>query len=97
MEENQNLVNFLLHFLNGMESRYGIEVTAISPTNEPDYEVAYESMNTTPTELSSILINLNARLSNSGLDHINIVSPECFRVESQNSGTSATNYINTNV
>ena len=78
-----------------MESRYGIEVTAISPTNEPDYEVSYESMNTTPSELSSILINLNARLSNSGLDHVKIVSPECFRVESQNSGTSATNYINT--
>ena len=86
---------FLVAFLNGMESRYGIEVTAISPTNEPDYEVSYESMNTTPSELSSILINLNARLSNSGLDYINIVSPECFRVESQNSGTSATNYINT--
>lgn len=86
---------FLVAFLNGMESRYGIEVTAISPTNEPDYEVAYESMNTTPSELSSILINLNARLSNSDLDHIKIVSPESFRVESQNSGTSATNYINT--
>ncbi len=86
---------FLVAFLNGMESRYGIQVTEISPTNEPDYEVSYESMNTTPSELSSILINLNARLSNSGLDHINIVSPECFRVESQNSGTSATNYINT--
>ena len=52
-------------------------------------------MNTTPSELSSILINLNARLSNSDLDHIKIVSPESFRVESQNSGTSATNYINT--
>ncbi len=86
---------FLVAFLNGMESRYGIEVTAISPTNEPDYEVSYESMNTTPSELSSILINLNARLSNSGLDHVKIVSPECFRVESQNSGTSASNYINT--
>ena len=85
---------FLVAFLNGMESRYGIEVTAISPTNEPDYEVSYESMNTTPSELSSILINLNARLSNSGLDHVKIVSPECFRVESQNSATSATNYIN---
>ena len=84
---------FLVAFLNGMESRYGIEVTAISPTNEPDYEVSYESMNTTPSELSSILINLNARLSNSGLDYIDIVSPECFRVESQNSSTSATNYI----
>ena len=76
-----------------MESRYGIDVTAISPTNEPDYQVSYESMNTTPSELSSILINLNARLSNSGLDHVKIVSPECFRVESQNSSTSAANYI----
>ncbi len=84
---------FLIAFLEGMESRYGIDVTAISPTNEPDYQVSYESMNTTPSELSSILINLNARLSNSGLDHVKIVSPECFRVESQNSSTSAANYI----
>lgn len=85
---------FLLAFINGMQSRYGIDVTEISPTNEPDYQVSYESMNTTPSELSSILINLNARLSNSGLDNIKIVSPECFRVESQNPSTSATNYIN---
>ena len=85
---------FLLAFINGMQSRYGIDITAISPTNEPDYQVSYESMNTTPSELSSILINLNSRLANSGLDNIQIVSPECFRVESQNSGTSATNYIN---
>jgi len=85
---------FLVAFINGMNSRYGVEVTAISPTNEPDYEVSYESMNTTPSELSSILINLNARLSNSGLDNVKIISPECFRVESQNTGTSATNYIN---
>ena len=85
---------FLVAFINGMQSRYGVQVTAISPTNEPDYEVSYESMNTTPSELSSILVNLNSRLSNSGIDHIQIVSPECFRVESQNSSTSATNYIN---
>ena len=76
------------------EARYGIDVTAISPTNEPDYEVAYESMNTTPSELSSILTNLDARLANMGLNDIKIVSPECFRVESQNQNTSATNYIN---
>ena len=86
---------FLIAFINGMQTRYGINVTAISPTNEPDYEVSYESMNTTPSELSSILTNLGARLSNMGLNAIKIVSPECFRVESQNSNTSATNYINT--
>ena len=49
---------FLIGFLTGMSSRYNIDVTAISPTNEPDFEVSYESMNTTPEELSSILINL---------------------------------------
>ena len=85
---------FLIAFINGMQARYGIDVTAISPTNEPDYEVAYESMNTTPSELSSILTNLDARLANMGLNDIKIVSPECFRVESQNQNTSATNYIN---
>ena len=85
---------FLTAFVNGMQTRYGINVTAISPTNEPDYEVPYESMNTTPSELSSILTNLDARLSNMGLNEIKIVSPECFRVESQNQNTSATNYIN---
>ena len=85
---------FLIAFINGMQTRYGIDVTAISPTNEPDYEVPYESMNTTPSELSSILTNLDARLSNMGLNEIKIVSPECFRVESQNQNTSATNYIN---
>jgi len=85
---------FLIAFINGMQTRYGIDVTAISPTNEPDYEVSYESMNTTPSELSSLLTNLDARLSNMGLNDIKIVSPECFRVESQNQNTSATNYIN---
>ena len=84
---------FLIAFINGMESRYAIQVTDISPTNEPDYQVTYESMNTTPSELSSILINLNTRLSSSNLNHINIISPECFRVESQNSNTSTVNYI----
>ena len=92
--EEAEFSEFLIAFINGMQTRYGVNVTAISPTNEPDYEVSYESMNTTPSELSSILTNLDARLSNMGLNDIKIVSPECFRVESQNSNTSATNYIN---
>jgi len=85
---------FLIAFLKGMKSRYGINVTAISPTNEPDYEVSYESMNTPPSQLSSIILNLNARLISEDLDHISIISPECFRVESTNNNTSTTNYIN---
>ena len=87
---------FLIAFLQGMKSRYDIDVTAISPTNEPDYEVTYESMNTPPSQLSSIILNLNARLTTAQLDHIKIISPECFRVEnSNNNSNSTTNYINT--
>lgn len=86
---------FLIAFLQGMKSRYDIDVTAISPTNEPDYEVTYESMNTLPTQLSSIILNLNARLTTAQLDHVKIISPECFRVEnSNNNSNSTTNYIN---
>jgi len=86
---------FLIAFLQGMKSRYNIDVTAISPTNEPDYEVSYESMNTTPSELSSIILNLNGRLTSAELDHVKIISPECFRVEnSNNNSNSTTNYIN---
>jgi len=85
---------FLVAFLKGMKSRYNIDVTAISPTNEPDYEVTYESMNTTPSELSSIITNLDARLTSESLGNVKIISPECFTVESANSSYSAINYIN---
>ena len=85
---------FLIAFLEGMKSRYNIDVTAISPTNEPDYEVAYESMNTSPSQLSSIILNLNGRLTSAQLDHVKIISPECFRVENSNNNSNSTmNYI----
>ena len=85
---------FLMAFLSGMSSRYSIDVTAISPTNEPDFEVSYESMNTTPEELSSILINLNNRLDDEGFTDVKIISPECFRVDSDDLSKSTTNYVN---
>jgi O-glycosyl hydrolase len=85
---------FLVAFVKGMESNYGINVTAISPTNEPDYNVTYESMNTTPSELSSILININERLENELLNNVNILSPEGFRVSSSDPNKSTTNYVN---
>ena len=86
---------FLVAFLKGMASRYSINVTAISPTNEPDFQVSYESMNTTPSQLASIIKNLNQRLTIENLDFINIISPENFRVNSNNANTSAANYITT--
>ena len=85
---------FLVAFINGMQSRYGISVTAISPTNEPDYDVTYESMNTTPLELSSIISNLDTRLTSENLSGVQIISPENFRVTSNDATKSTTNYIN---
>ena len=85
---------FLVAFINGMQSRYGINVTAISPTNEPDYDVTYESMNTTPSELSSIISNLDSRLDAENLSAVKIISPETFRVTSNDANKSTTNYIN---
>jgi len=85
---------FLVAFINGMQSRYGVSVTAISPTNEPDYDVTYESMNTTPSELSSIILNLETRLISENLSDVQIISPETFRVTSNDATKSTTNYIN---
>lgn len=85
---------FLVAFINGMQSRYGINVTAISPTNEPDYDVSYESMNTTPSELSSIISNIDSRLDAENLSAVKIISPETFRVTSNDATKSTTNYIN---
>ena len=91
-QENE-FSEFLIAFLKGMTSRYGIEVTEISPTNEPDYQVSYESMNTPPAQLSSIIKNLNQRLTAENLDFVNIISPENFRVNSNDPNTSTSNYI----
>ena len=91
-QENE-FSEFLIAFLKGMTSRYGIDVTEISPTNEPDYQVSYESMNTPPTQLASIIKNLNQRLTAENLDFVNIISPENFRVNSNDPNTSTSNYI----
>jgi len=53
-------------------------------------------MNTTPSELNSIIKNLDTRLNSASLNNIKILSPENYRVyDANNSNRSATNYINT--
>ena len=86
---------FLVAFIKGMASRYNINVTAISPTNEPDYQVSYESMNTPPSQLASIIKNLDQRLTTENIGYVQIISPENFRVNSTDPNKSATNYIET--
>jgi O-glycosyl hydrolase len=85
---------FLFGFLKGMKSRYNIDVTAISPTNEPDYEVSYESMNLSPNELIGVVKSLKDKLVTESMSDVKIISPECFRVVANNAAVSATNYIN---
>ncbi len=72
--------DFLTTFLTGMKDRYGIEVNAISPSNEPDFLNTYESMNSTPTEMIPILKDLDIKLQNANLSATKIVSPECGAV-----------------
>ena len=84
---------FLVAFIKGMASRYNINVTAISPTNEPDFQVSYESMNTPPSQLASIIKNLDQRLTIENIDYVQIISPENYRVNSTDPNKSATNYI----
>lgn len=68
---------FLVTFLQGMKSRYNIDVTAISPTNEPDFLNTYESMNSTPKELIAILKELETRLDAASLSTVQVISSEC--------------------
>ena len=90
---------FLVAFLKGMKSRYNIDVTAISPTNEPDYLNTYESMNLTPSELTGVIKNLNTRLDTENLGSVKIVSPENGTLAPQSNNqlttiNSATDYMN---
>lgn len=87
---------FLIAFLKGMKARYDIDVNVISPSNEPDFQVTYESMDLTPEQLSSIIINLDSRLNTEELSNVKIMSPENFRVSPSNelSNNSATYYLN---
>lgn len=84
---------FLLSLIQGMQERYGIEVTALSPTNEPDFYVNYASMNTSASELASILINLDSRLEQEGLGEVDLISPACFRVSNPSGSTGTTHFV----
>ena len=59
----------------GGKTRHGINTTGVPHSNEPEYEVNYESLDTTPNELSSVILNLDNRLDQEGLSDVKIVSP----------------------
>lgn len=72
-------IEYILIFLTGMKDRFGIDVTEVSITNEPDFFNTYESMNVTPTELLEIIPSLREKLDQAGFSSVRIVSPESAR------------------
>jgi O-glycosyl hydrolase len=71
---------FIEIFLRGLKQFFGIDVSEVSLTNEPDFMNTYESMNLTPNELVNIIPVLRSRLDNSPFSSVGIISPESARV-----------------
>ena len=71
---------FIEIFLGGLKQYFGIDVSEVSLTNEPDFMNTYESMNLTPSELVNIIPVLRSRLDNSSFSSVGIISPEAARV-----------------
>jgi O-glycosyl hydrolase len=72
-------IEYILIFLTGMKDMFGINITEVSITNEPDFLNTYESMNVTPTELLGIITSLRVKLDQAGFSSVRIVSPESAR------------------
>jgi O-glycosyl hydrolase len=85
---------YILIFLTGMKNMFGIDVTEVSITNEPDYLNTYESMNVTPTDLLEIIPSLRAKLDQTGFSSVRIVSPEAARVAPGSGNADALTAIN---
>ena len=93
-------IEYILIFLIGMKDMFGINVTEVSITNEPDFLNTYESMNLTPTELLGIIPSMRAKLDQAGFSSVRIVSPESARVAPGSADflttiNSTTSYIST--
>ena len=93
-------IEYILIFLTGMKDMFGIDVTEVSITNEPDFLNTYESMNLTPTELIGIIPSLRIKLDQHGFSSVRILSPEAARVVPGTAPTlttvnSAASYIST--
>ena len=88
-------IEYILIFLTGMKDMFGINITEVSITNEPDFLNTYESMNVTPTELLGIIPSLRVKLDQAGFSSVRIVSPESARaVPGSNNNSSSLTAIN---
>jgi len=87
-EMTEEFGEFIMAFLTGMKQKYGIDVTEVSLTNEPDFLNTYESMNLTAEKLTEVLPHVRGRLDNSTFSSVRILSPENARVSPSSSPTS---------
>ena len=76
----QEFSEYIEIFLEGLKQYFGIDVTEVSITNEPDFLNTYESMNLTPNELVNVIPVLRSRLDASSFSSVDIISPEAARV-----------------
>ena len=88
-------IEYILIFLTGMKDMFGINITEVSITNEPDFLNTYESMNVTPTELLGIIPSLRVKLDQASFSSVRIVSPESARaVPGSNNNSNSLTAIN---
>ena len=76
----QEFSEYIEIFIEGLKQYFGIDVTEVSITNEPDFLNTYESMNLTPNELVNVIPVLRSRLDASSFSSVDIISPEAARV-----------------
>ena len=76
----QEFSEYIEIFLEGLKQYFGIDVTEVSITNEPDFLNTYESMNLTPSVLVNVIPVLRSRLDASPFSSVDIISPEAARV-----------------
>ena len=80
--------NHLVKFVQAMKSTYGVNVYAVSPQNEPDYDTSYDSCLWTPQQFHDLIgTYLGPALKTAGLN-TKIMTPESFADNQAGSNTT---------
>lgn len=77
-------------FAQTMKNTYGVNLYAISPQNEPDYNTSYDSCLWTPAQFDTYVPLLAAALKTDGLSSVKIMMPESFADNFTGSATTMT-------
>ena len=80
-------------FAQTMKNTYGVDLYAISPQNEPDWNTTYDSCLWTPAQFDTYVPLLSNALKNVGMGSVKIMMPESF---SDNLAGSATTMADSN-